>query len=278
MTDYGAYGTGYIIEVPTDIINSSIWDTLECKIVLTDINSITPQVKTRLERENKYYYLTDESDIDYVKKHGKIKTVRLRLTQVDEPKNFLGDELCVKFFHEMLHVYEDYSRVMGKADALFRYQNSTNYDDYQSIKRDVTQGGWREVNLFTNLFHFFNKSELRAMVSEFSGEVQNHSKSWALDNGVLDGTYDIVTSTKAWKKICDAEKIINTINSIQSDDLKSELLNIYNKHVVRGKVNSYEAMLKHINRYFWNIKQTMFKKFSKILFDIYNYNNKHSIR
>lgn len=276
-TDYGNYGKGYIINLPEDIIDFSFWEKLNCRIILIDKATVGNLFKHQILDQNKYipnYGGTDEQQKKYIKSHGKMERVRFDVANVSSIDNLINDELRTSFFHELMHAYEDYTRYLKGSDSMENYKEKTNYYDAFKNRKYTGEFGWQETNLLKNLFHFFNKTEIRAMISEFSGEILNHNDVGKL-TGVLDNTKDVIESTSAWKKIEDAEQVVTLLNNVTDDKLKTQLLEIYNKHLVRGYVNSYDGMLKMINRHYWNIKQQMFKKFSKIMYDIYNNNNKH---
>lgn len=273
-TDYGKYGVGYIIKLPKNIINFSFWEKLDCKIILIDEKTVNNTIKNSILNQNKYFPKTDEQDEEYTRTHGKLEEIKLNIANVSTIDNLINDDLRTSFFHEMMHAYEDYIRIKKGCDTMENYKEKTNYYDAFNDRKYVGEYGWKEINLLKNLFHFFNKTELRAMVSEFSGEILNRNDVGNL-TGVLDNTKEAVETTLAWKKIEDVDQVVTILNNVTDTKLQGQLLDIYNKHLIRRQVNSYEAMLKMINRHFWNIKQEMFKKFSKILRDIYNNNMKN---
>ena len=193
---YENYGTLYKIKLPEDIITNSFWEKLDCTIYLGDIRTLTKQAKLQIEGLCQYNTNLSDEEIDYVRKHGKFKTVKIKLSSVNEPKDFLNDDLYLNFAHEILHAYENFCRIKKGVDNIEQYKQKSNYYDFISGRKMPNESGWKEENLLRNLFHFFNKTELRAIVAEFSTEIQNHPESWGMVNGALDGTHEVITSTK----------------------------------------------------------------------------------
>lgn len=197
--DFGRYGKGYIITLPEDLIEFSFWDELNCKIILIDENSVSDAIKSSILTQNRYVPKLDEFDERYIKEHGKMEFIKIDVANVAPMNNLINDELRVSFFHEMMHAYEDYIRIVKGSDTMENYKEKTNYYDAFNDRKTVGEFGWKETNLLKNLFHFFNKTEIRAMVSEFSGEILGRDDINGL-TGTFDNTKDIIESNISMEK------------------------------------------------------------------------------
>ena len=119
------------------------------------------------------------------------------------------------------------------------------------------------INRFCLLFHFFTKTEIRALISELSGEIQKKSED-ELDQFSIK---NFITNTESWKLIEYHEGTIDLIKDSENINTRKVLVNKFNEHSVRAKVKNFNELVKFLEDKMFHIKQYIFKKITKIIAD-----------
>lgn len=214
---------------------------------------------------NYYKPVESESDFDYIQNNGKLKDLKVTLSEyINSIKDLheVGCSLHLDFMHEMLHAYEDLERIIKSDKSVSNYQDSTNYNNYFKNRISNTDKNYKEINRLRTLFHFFNKSEIRALISQISGEIQKLNDISPLD------MKNILTNTNSWKEIDSVDYSIELIKNCNDINCQMELVKIFNEHGQRAKVKNFRQLIIFLENRISYIKQYIFKKVSRIIGNI----------
>ena len=249
------YGDYYVINVPSDFTKYRFWDKLTCRVRLFLTTGVSSP------RESYYKPIDSDEEVKYIQEQGKIKNLWIMFYDNVYGNNSITDGIFLDFMHEFLHAYEDLQRLSKHNKSLLNYNTSVNYLDYNSKRVDASKNNAKLINRLCTLFHFFNKTEIRALISQLSGEIQSKDE-FELDQF---GIKNFITNTKSWEQIEDSEYTVNLIKNCDDIICQNELVSIFNKHSVRAKVKNFNELVKFLENKMFYVKQYIFKKVSKII-------------
>ena len=254
--EHELYGKYYVITIPSDFTEYRFWDRLDLKLRLLFNKNATLDLPTR-------YWITKKSpeEINYIKENGRFSRLKIDIGELVTFENPITNELLLDFMHEFLHAYEDLQRIIKGNKGLGDYLNTTNYYDYINKRVGEENENYREINRLCTLFHFFNKSEIRALISQLSGEIRNAND---IDPLTLK---DFLENTPSWMEIKFNEKSLELLKKCSDLKCQTDLINTFNEHSLNKKVRNYKDLIDFLDDKFFNVKQYIFKKVSKIVID-----------
>lgn len=134
------------------------------------------------------------------------------------------------------------------------------------LQRHKQESGYDANEMLCFLFYFFNKSEIRALLSEFANEVIKPENRDLLFGGKSVKT--IITNLHSWKELEQAQQAIDVIKKCTDPKGQKNVLNTFKMHIKNKnlKIDNYSQLTIFLEQRFENIKQYIFKKISKVIY------------